>query len=159
VSDLVCELVKEDDPFLREIPEVFDFDNPQVDSEKLVDQIKENMIHHRGVGLSANQIGIPLKVFGFLFDDKITVTFNQEILEWSEETIYMREGCLSVQFQAFDGEEQAGSLTGLSSIVYQHEMEHMNGDLFIQGASKYKLKQAMKKRDKYLNKINKQEKE
>jgi len=58
-----------------------------------------------------------------------------------------------------DGEEQAGSLTGLSSIVYQHEMEHMNGDLFIQGASKYKLKQAMKKRDKYLNKINKQEKE
>jgi hypothetical protein len=38
-------------------------------------------------------------------------------------------------------------------------MEHMNGDLFIQGASKYKLKQAMKKRDKYLNKINKQEKE
>tara|TARA_R110000765_G_scaffold48621_1_gene99286 strand:+ start:324 stop:854 length:531 start_codon:yes stop_codon:yes gene_type:complete len=171
VSDLVCELVKEDDPFLKEIPEAFDFDNPQVDSEKLVDQIKENMIHHRGVGLSANQIGIPLKVFGFLFDDKITVTFNQEILEWSEETIYMREGCLSfpglyfpvtraetiaVHFQSFDGEEQAGSLTGLSSIVYQHEMEHMNGDLFTQNASKFKLRQSMKKRDKYLNKINKQ---
>ena len=49
MSDLVCELVKEDDPFLREIPEVFDFDNPQVDSEKLSKQIFANMIHHKGL--------------------------------------------------------------------------------------------------------------
>ena len=35
MSDLICELVKEDDPFLREIPDVVDFDSPQVDPEKL----------------------------------------------------------------------------------------------------------------------------
>ena len=35
MSELVCELVKETDPFLREVSERFDFDSPQVDSEKL----------------------------------------------------------------------------------------------------------------------------
>ena len=40
MNDLICELVKEDDPFLRETPETFNFDNPQVDSEKLVDFYK-----------------------------------------------------------------------------------------------------------------------
>ena len=76
MSDLICELVKEDDPFLREIPEEFDFDSPQVDSEKLAKQIITNMVHHKGVGLSANQIGIPLKVFGFMMEDKMTIAYN-----------------------------------------------------------------------------------
>ena len=35
MNDLICELVKEDDPFLKEVPEDFDFDSPQVDAEKL----------------------------------------------------------------------------------------------------------------------------
>jgi len=39
MSDLICELVKETDPFLREKPEVFDFENPQVDPEKLQKQL------------------------------------------------------------------------------------------------------------------------
>ena len=39
MSDLICELVKEDDPFLREVPNVFDFDSPQVDPEKLEKQL------------------------------------------------------------------------------------------------------------------------
>ena len=49
MSDLICELVKETDPFLREVSDVFDFDSPQVDPEKLEKQLIENMIHHRAV--------------------------------------------------------------------------------------------------------------
>ena len=171
MSNLVCELVKEDDPFLREIPEIFDFDNPQVDSEKLSKQIFANMIHHRGVGLSSNQIGIPLKVFGFMMENKMIIAFNPQILEMSEETSYVKEGCLSfpglyfpvvraetiaIQYQTFDGEHEAGSLTSIPSMIYQHETEHMNGELFTKNATKYKIRQATKKRAKYLNKINKQ---
>ena len=59
MSDLICELVKETDPFLREKPEIFNFESPQVDPEKLQEQLIENMIHHEGLGLSANQIGPP----------------------------------------------------------------------------------------------------
>ena len=49
MSDLICELVEETDPFLREKPEVFNFESPQVDPEKLSAQLIENMIHHEGL--------------------------------------------------------------------------------------------------------------
>ena len=173
MSDLICELVKETDPFLREKPETFNFENPQVDPEKLQKQLIENMIHHEGLGLSANQIGIPVQVFSMIMDDKALVVFNPEILEWSDDTTYIKEGCLSfpglwvaierartvaVKFQVFDGEEQAGSMTELSARIFQHESEHMDGDLFIDNVTNFKLKSAMRKRNIYLRKLKKENK-
>ena len=79
----------------------------------------------------------------------------------------MKEGCLSfpglwvaieraksvaVKFQVFDGEEQAGSMTDLSARIFQHESEHMDGDLFVDNVNKLKLKSAMRKRNIYLKK-------
>ena len=48
MSDLICELVKETDSFLKEVPEKFNFENPQLDHEKLEEQLVENMLHHEG---------------------------------------------------------------------------------------------------------------
>ena len=173
MSDLICELVKETDPFLREKPETFNFDSPQVDPEKLSAQLIENMIHHEGLGLSANQIGIPVQAFSMLMDENALVVFNPEILEWDEETTYMKEGCLSfpglwiaieraksvaVKFQVFDGEDQAGSMTDLSARIFQHESEHMDGDLFIDNVSRLKLKSAMHKRNMNLRKLKRKNK-
>jgi len=173
MNDLICELVKETDPFLREKPEVFNFESPQVDPEKLQEQLIENMIHYEGYGLSANQIGIPVTVFAMRMDEHALVVFNPEILEWSEDTTYMREGCLSfpglwvaieraktvaVKFQAHNKEEQAGSMTDLSARIFQHESEHMDGDLFIDNVNKFKLKSAMRKRNLYLRKLKRENK-
>ena len=174
MSDLICELVKETDPFLREMPEKFNFENPQVDPEKLEKQLVENMIHHEGWGLSANQIGIPVTAFAMFMDENPIVVFNPEILEWSDETTYIREGCLSfpglyvaieraqaiaMKFQTNEGEEQGGSLQEMSAKIFQHEMEHMEGELFIDNVSGFKLKSAMKKRRIYLKRIEKNRKE
>ncbi len=173
MSDLICELVKETDPFLREKPEAFDFENPQVDPEKLQEQLIENMIHHRGYGLSANQIGIPVRAFSMILDENALVVFNPEILEWSDDTTYIKEGCLSfpglwvaierartvaVKFHVFDGEEQGGSMTDLSARIFQHESEHMDGDLFIDNVTNFKLKSAMRKRNMFLRKLKKKNK-
>ena len=173
MSDFICELVKETDPFLREKPETFNFESPQVDPEKLSTQLMENMIHHEGLGLSANQIGIPVQAFSMIMDENALVVFNPEILEWSEDTTYMKEGCLSfpglwiaieraksvvVKFQVFDGEEQAGSMTELSARIFQHESEHMDGGLFIDKVSKLKLKLAMRKRNMNLRKLKRKNK-
>ena len=173
MSDLICELVKETDPFLREKPEVFNFENPQVDPEKLSAQLIENMIYYEGYGLSANQISIPIQAFSMLMDENAQVVFNPEILEWDEETTYMKEGCLSfpglwiaieraktvaVKFQVFDGKEQAGSMTELSARIFQHESEHMDGDLFIDNVNKFKLKSAMRKRNINLRKLKRENK-
>ena len=174
MSDLICEMVKEDDPFLREVPDVFDFDSPQVDPEKLENQLLENMIHHRGYGLSANQIGIPVTVFAMMVDSDPLVVFNPEIIEWSEQTTYVKEGCLSypglfiaieraygisTRFQLSEGEEQSGNFIELSARVFQHESEHMDGELFIDNVSGIKLKSAMRKRKMYLRKLKRKEKE
>ena len=174
MSDLICELVKETDSFLREKPEKFDFENPQVDPEKLQEQLIENMIHYKGYGLSANQIGIPVQAFSMVLDDKALVVFNPEILELSDETTYIKEGCLSfpglwiaieraktiaVKFQVFDGEEQGGSMTDMSARIFQHESEHMDGDIFIDNVSGFKLKSAMRKRKLYLRKLKRKDKE
>ena len=174
MSDLICELVKETDPFLREMPERFDFENPQVDPAKLEKQLVENMIHHEGWGLSANQIGIPVQAFAMIMDENPIVVFNPEILEWSDESTYIREGCLSfpglyvaieraqaiaMKFQTNEGEEQGGSLQEMSAKIFQHEMEHMEGELFIDNVSGFKLKSAMKKRRIYLKRIEKNRKE
>jgi len=161
MTDLILPLVDEKDPFLREVPEIFDFDNPQVDSEKLEDQLIENMIHYRGIGLSATQIGIPITAFAMISDGQPFVVINPKILEWSDEDIYEKEGCLSfpylfmpvlrsetvgTRFQLKDGSEQMGSFRGLLSIIFQHEMGHMEGELFIDNVSDFKLRSAMKKR-------------
>ena len=174
MNDLICELVRETDSFLKEVPEKFNFENPQVDPEKLQEQLVENMLHHEGYGLSANQIGIPVQAFSMMLDEKAMVVFNPEILEWSEETTYIREGCLSfpglyvaverarvvaMKFQAYDGEEQGGSLQDMSAKIFQHEMEHMEGKLFIDNVSGFKLKSAMKKRRIYLKRINRNRKD
>ena len=174
MSDLICELVKEDDPFLREVPNVFDFDSPQVDPEKLEKQLLENMIHHRGYGLSANQIGIPVTAFAMMVGNDPLVVFNPEIIEWSEQTTYVKEGCLSypglfiaieraygisTRFQLSEGEEQSGNFIELSARVFQHESEHMDGELFIDNVSGFKLKSAMRKRKMYLRKLKRKEKE
>ena len=174
MNDLICELVKEDDPFLREVPDVFDFDSPQVDPEKLEKQLLENMIHHRGYGLSANQIGIPVTVFAMMVDSDPLVVFNPEIIEWSDKTTYVKEGCLSypglfiaieraygisTRFQLSEGEEQSGNFIELSARVFQHESEHMDGEIFIDNVSGFKLKSAMRKRKMYLRKLKKKEKE
>ena len=65
---------------------------------------------------------------------------------------------VAVKFQVFDGEEQAGSMTDLSARIFQHESEHMNGDLFIDNVGNLKLKTAMRKRNLYLRKLKKENK-
>ena len=95
-------------------------------------------------------------------------------MEWSDESTYIREGCLSfpglyvaieraqaiaMKFQTNEGEEQGGSLQEMSAKIFQHEMEHMEGELFIDNVSGFKLKSAMKKRRIYLKRIEKNRKE
>ena len=65
----------------------------------------------------------------------------------------------STRFQLSEGEEQSGNFIELSARVFQHESEHMDGELFIDNVSGFKLKSAMRKRKMYLRKLKRKEKE
>ena len=55
----VLPLVEETDPILLTEPDPFNWDDPQIDPEELEKNLIESMIEHNGVGLSANQVGLP----------------------------------------------------------------------------------------------------
>jgi peptide deformylase len=92
------------------------------------------------------------------------------IIESSEETIMMKEGCLTYPFLFLniirprkitlkytdeDGELKEAKLDGMMSRIVQHEYDHMLGRNFTERASKLKIDAAMKKRDKMLKRIKK----
>ena len=99
-----------------------------------------------------------------------TAVYNPEILFQSEETVTLEEGCLTfpalffhvtrpeavqVKFQNRKGEEQILELSGMDSRVFQHETDHLNGVIYIQHISDFKLQRAIAKRDKLVKKFSK----
>ena len=154
------DLVLEDDPILRKRCQPFDFDNPQEDPKKLTEELLEAMRKYEGLGLSACQIGVDLKVFTMIYEDKPIVCFNPRITDYSVETTYMREGCLSfpglwfsvqrhygvsVTFANVDGGNMSASFIQLAAKVFQHEYDHMLGKLYLEYASDYMVRNARKK--------------
>ena len=153
-------LVLEDDPILRKRSRPFDFDNPQEDPEKLTEELMDAMEKYEGIGLSACQIGVELKVFVMRFNGDAIACFNPRIEHYSKETTYMREGCLSypglffpvtrakginATYSGKEGDEMSASFIDESAKIFQHEYDHMLGKVYLEYASAYMIRNARKK--------------
>ena len=157
------QLVKEADKVLRTPPLEFDFENPTHDPKEVEKDLAEAMEKFGGLGLSANQVGVDVRMFVMRTQDGIQGFFNPELTRVSQETDLLKEGCLSfpdiylmikrskvVEMKYFDadGKEHITSLDGLGARCVQHEIDHLNGIVFLQRASKLKLERALKSRPK-----------
>jgi len=153
-------LVLEDDPILRKRGLPFDFNNPQEDPIKLTEELINAMVKYEGMGLSACQIGVDLKVFVMRFNGDAIACFNPRITYYSEETTYMKEGCLSypglyfpvtrsqginTTYSGKEGDEMSASFIDISAKVFQHEYDHMLGKVYLEYASDYMMRNARKK--------------
>lgn len=164
------DLLPEDHAVLHQEPLTWIFDPPQADPKLMYDIMLENMVYHHGLGLSANQIGMPVKVFAMRIDesDNAIVCFNPEIVKESEEMIKMTEGCLSfpllylkkrrpekltIKYQNVDGDFIETKFEGLAARVFHHEMDHMKGKTFLDGVSQIFLQSARKKQKTLLRKV------
>ena len=165
----VAQLLHETSPILYKEPLPWVFDPPQADAKQLHIIMLENMVAHRGLGLSANQLGMPVKVFTMRIDDSdnAIVCFNPQILKESDETEIMKEGCLSfpelylnikrpreiwAKYQNADGDAVDVHFEGLAARVFHHEMDHMNGQTFLDRVSRVFLQSARRKQKKLLRK-------
>ena len=110
----------------------------------------DNMIHHNGIGISANQIGIWERAFAMVRDlenNEVMVCFNPRIVKSYTEEVEMEEGCLSypelflkikrpdkivVKYEDENKKTHKMKLQGLASRVFQHEYDHMEGIDFTQ---------------------------
>jgi peptide deformylase len=137
----------------------FDFKNPQMDPKELADLLIKNLLHFNGNGVSANQIGLPYRVFVLNTDPKF-VCFNPIITTSSDELIVLEETCLShpgiimkvkrpkmirVRFQDPIGNFNVEKFTGISARVYQQQHDLIDGITFFKRANRYHKEAAIKK--------------
>ena len=132
---------------------------------KLADDMFETMYDAPGIGLAAIQVGVPLRVVTMDLSKREEagepkVFINPEILSSSEETSVYEEGCLSIpeyyeeverpakvrlRFTDLDGKVHEEDAEGLFATCIQHEIDHLNGVLFVDYLSKLKRDRVLKK--------------
>ncbi|PPJ48005.1 peptide deformylase [Rhizobium sp. KAs_5_22] len=151
------------DPLLRQVSTSIE----RVDAElqKLADDMLETMYEAPGIGLAAIQVGVSRRLLVIDVskegEDKQPLVFiNPEIIKSSDERSVYEEGCLSipdyyaeVERPAMvtvksidrDGKEQMTEADGLLATCLQHEIDHLNGVLFIDHISRLKREMVIKK--------------
>tara|TARA_B100001250_G_scaffold177234_1_gene152276 strand:- start:185 stop:724 length:540 start_codon:yes stop_codon:yes gene_type:complete len=145
------------------------------DRKELSESMFDTMKKYGGIGLSANQVGLPFNMFVIgdhpEVEKNLKMTcFNPIIISSSVEEETMKEGCLTfpfvflsitrprkvvVKYEDENGDLKEGSLDGMISRVFQHEYDHMLGKTFVDGISKLKLDMAYKKAEKMMSKYKK----
>ncbi|MEO0413297.1 MAG: peptide deformylase [Pseudomonadota bacterium] len=159
----VLKIYETPDPLLKEVSVPVE----QVDDDlrQLMDDMLETMYAAPGIGLAAIQVGVKQRVIVMDLQEeegqkRPRYFVNPEILEASEELNTYQEGCLSVpeqyadidrparvkvKYLDYDGAEQVEDMDGLLATCLQHEMDHLNGVLFIDHLSNLKRKMILKK--------------
>jgi len=113
----------------------------------------ETMLEYRGVGLSANQIGVNKNLAALYIENKtkIILVANIKITRYNKETDILNEGCLScpgvfipvkrykaveIEAQRINGEKILLQFEGYDARILQHEFDHLNGKLIINNLMK-----------------------
>jgi peptide deformylase len=145
------------DPILRKKARPVEPDEIETEPiQSLIEDLIETMRHYRGAGLAAPQVMVPMRVvaievnanprYPYKPDIPLTVLINPEIQPLDKETFDNYEGCLSVPglrgvtrrlvqigVRALDrhGRLFEREVRGLSAVTYQHELDHLDGRLFV----------------------------
>lgn len=165
------------DPVLRQISkpvETFD-----AELKTLVEDMFETMYDAPGIGLAAVQVGVPIRLLVIdlqepeeeggepVRDPKVFI--NPEVLWHSDSEVPYTEGCLSVpeqyaevmrpdriraRWRDVEGNQYEEEIDGLLAVCLQHEMDHLNGVLFIDHLSRLKRDMVLKKLAKWRKENN-----
>ena len=145
------------------------FDNTVI---SILNQMLECMYNNNGIGLAAPQVGILKRLVVVDCSDKNNIKkpiklINPEIVKSSSEITEFEEGCLSlptqyakvkrpaeiiVKFQNIEGIFCQESFSGIEATCIQHEIDHLDGKLFVDHVSKLKKNFIIKKLIKFKNK-------
>ena len=139
---MLLEIKKYPNPILRKKCEDVKEINGEI--KKLIEDMIETMQKNQGIGLAAPQVGILKRVIVVQTEKGAMGFVNPCILKKSKEKEVIEEGCLSfpglflkikrpkeVEIQALDRDNKKIKIQGLVAVVLQHEIDHLNGILFI----------------------------
>ncbi len=167
----ILKIYETPDPMLRQISKPVETVNDEI--RALIADMFETMYDAPGIGLAAVQVGQPIRLLVMDLQEpedpedpnspvikEPRVFINPEILEASDHEVPYLEGCLSVPDQYADvmrpdrvkarwldenGEAHEKEIDGLLAVCLQHEMDHLEGVLFIDHLSKLKRDMVLKK--------------
>ncbi|RDU71251.1 peptide deformylase [Helicobacter aurati] len=165
---MVLEVIRYPNKILRQVSsEVVDFDSAL---HSFLDDMYDTMIERRGVGIAAIQVAQPLRALlvniprddDIQYREDLLEVINPEIIQ-AEGVIMWNEGCLSVpgfyeeiqryqkivlRYQNRAGEIQERIFRDFMAVALQHEIDHLNGILFVDKLSLLKRKKFEKERKK-----------
>jgi peptide deformylase len=157
-------LVKEDNPILKKVCQEVDFQTTTKDErQELVDRMVATMSAHNGIGLAAPQIGESKRVFIIIENNVPICCFNPQIVHTIGDNVVDYEGCLSFpklwlkvartesvvgKYQDIDGNEVERQFDGLTARCFLHELDHVNGVVFVDRVGAVALSMAKKRRTK-----------
>ncbi len=164
----ILPIVEVPDPRLRQISSAVEVVDDAV--RALIADMFETMYSAPGIGLAAIQVGVPRRVLVMDLQEPEEeggepvkdprVFINPEIVEHSDQDVPYTEGCLSVPDQYAEverpdhirarwldehGKSREEQLDGLIAVCLQHEMDHLEGILFIDHLSRLKREMVLKK--------------
>lgn len=155
---------------LRNKLEPFNFSNPPIDPKYLASSLIETMVKNNGVGLSANQVGLPYRVFVMGADQFGIACFNPEIIKAEGEESF-EEGCLSfpglflpikrpnsveVRYTDMNGQLRRETFNGFTARLFLHEYDHMEGIVYTSKVSPIILDRQKKKIKAFTRKLQEQ---
>jgi peptide deformylase len=174
----ILPIVEVPDPLLRQISTPVETVDDGV--RKLVSDMFETMYAAPGIGLAAIQVGVPKRILVIDLQEpeeeggeavkRPLVFINPEILDHSDRDVPYSEGCLSIpdQYAEVDrpdlirarwldekGVQHEEEIDGLLAVCLQHEMDHLNGILFIDHLSRLKREMVLKKLAKQRKELGK----
>ena len=171
---MIYTLLEPEHPILlSKLPEITAETEPE-DRKELLDNMVETMKHYGGIGLSANQCGIPIRMFVFGDNENYIPCFNPKILEYGGPEMPIEEGCLTypglfvkiyrpewivAQWEDENRELHKENFTELQSRVFQHEYDHMEGIDFQSRAGRISLSIAKRKVKRAQRKMKKMQEE
>ena len=167
---MIYTLLEANHPLLHSpLPEITAETEPE-DRVELTNNMAESMRHYGGVGLSANQVGIALRMFVFGDNKHFIPCFNPKIIEYGGPEMPIEEGCLTypglfvkiyrpdwivAQWEDEKGELHKENLPDLHSRIFQHEYDHMEGIDFRSRAGRISLDMAQRKVKRATRKMKK----
>ncbi|WGH25115.1 MAG: peptide deformylase [Candidatus Shikimatogenerans bostrichidophilus] len=113
---------------------------------ELINNMYDTMYYYNGIGLSAPQIGLNIRLFIIGLNKLKMIFINPKIIKYSEKKIINKEGCLSipnlyvpiirnkiiyVKYYNSFWEKKKIKLKNLLSVVFQHEYDHLKGKLIL----------------------------
>ena len=168
---VVLDVLQFPDPRLREVAAEIAEDAVDDELRALASDMIETMYDEPGIGLAATQVGVPLRliVMDVNWSDDgrrdPRVLLNPRIVESEGQSVSEEEGCLSVpdikadvkraervvvEARTLDGKPVRCEAEGLESYCFQHEIDHLDGRLFIDRIGRIKRDLYVRRRKKQL---------